>query len=214
MEHIAVSLSSRRRLTHNSHNISNDNAFGPEDAIERSVRQRHDLRLIAEKKYDTLFTQYIPVIQVTCKMRGLHTGETLEVTAIVCERMWKEFERKKDFSRVSVYGSFVWKARWEAAGARERRAGVRNEELTEPAIIAQLAEVAVDDIYPSVTTGEHEELYSAMEQLSEKQLLVVELLYLEDLTVAEVAEYMGAKANAISQLKFNALKKLAFILGA
>lgn len=214
MEHIAVSLSSRRRLTHTSHNISNDNAFGPEDAIERSVRQRHDLRLIAEKKYDTLFTQYIPVIQVTCKMRGLHTGEILEVTAIVCERMWKEFERNKDFSRVSVYGSFVWKARWEAAGARERRAGVRNEELTEPAIIAQLAEVAVDDIYPSVTTGEHEELYSAMEQLSEKQLLVVELLYLEDLTVAEVAEYMGAKANAISQLKFNALKKLAFILGA
>lgn len=214
MEHTAVSLSSRRRLTHNSHNISNDNAFGPEDAIERSVRQRHDLRLIAEKKYETLFTQYIPVIQVTCKMRGLHTGETLEVTAIVCERMWKEFERNKDFSRVSVYGSFVWKARWEAAGARERRAGVRNEELTEPAIIAQLAEVAVDDIYPSVTTGEHEELYSAMEQLSEKQLLVVELLYLEDLSVAEVAEYMGAKANAISQLKFNALKKLAFILGA
>ena len=32
--------------------------------------------------------------------------------------------------------------------------------------------------------------------------------------MAEVAEYMGAKANAISQLKFNALKKLAFILGA
>ena len=62
--------------------------------------------------------------------------------------------------------------------------------------------------------GGYEDLYSAMEQLTEKQLLVVELLYLEDLTVSEVPEYMGDKANAISQLKFNALKKLAFILGA
>lgn len=194
--------------------VFEDSPFASDDAIARAVRQRSDLRLIAAKDWNRLFGQYEEVIASTCRRRGLTEFETLEVTSIVGERMWKEFERNKDFSRVSVYGSFVWKARWEAAGARERRAGVRNEELTEPAIIAQLAEVAVDDIYPSVTTGEHEELYSAMEQLSEKQLLVVELLYLEDLSVAEVAEYMGAKANAISQLKFNALKKLAFILGA
>ena len=178
------------------------------------MRQHHDLRLVRDRKYETLFGQYMPIIEMTCRMRGLHHGETLEVTTAVCERMWKEFERNKDFTRVSIYGSFVWKARWEAAGARERRAAVRNEELMEPAIIAQLAEVGADDAYPSLTADDYEDLYAAMEQLTEKQQLVMELLFLEDLSVTEVAEYMGAEPNAISQLKFNALRKLALILGA
>jgi RNA polymerase sigma factor (sigma-70 family) len=192
----------------------NRNDITREEAIGRAVRQQYDLRLVRAKDYDRLFAQYLPVIEVTCRMRGLSHGETLEVTSIVCERMWREFEQGKDFSRTSIYGSFVWKARWEAAGARERRAGSAHEEPTEPDIIARLAEAGANDIYPSVLAEEYEELYAAMEHLTERQLLVVELFFLEDLSVSEVAEYMGADPNAISQLKFHALKKLALILGA
>lgn len=209
----------RRRLTNTGHNNDtntniNGNALTPDDAIERAVRQHHDLRLVRAKDYETLFGQYMPLIQATCRMRGLSHGETLEVTSIVCERMWKEVEGNKDFTRVSIYGSFLWKAKWEAGGARERRAGVANEELTDPETMARLAEVGADDIYPSVLAGEHDALYAAMAQLTERQQLVVELLYLEDLSVTEVAEYLGAEPNAISQIKFHALRKLALILGA
>jgi RNA polymerase sigma factor (sigma-70 family) len=195
-------------------NVNNRNEISPDDAMERMVRQRHDLRLIAARQYDRLFAEYLPVMQITCAMRGLTQGETMEVAGIVWKRMWDELESGKDFREVSVYGSFVWKARWESAGALERRAGSPGTELMEPADIAELAEVAAADDYGRVMASDYHDLHSAIAQLTEKQRLVIELIYLEDLTVSEVAEYTGQKPNSISQLKFNALRKLSLILGA
>jgi RNA polymerase sigma factor (sigma-70 family) len=215
VEHTGVSLQQRGRLTNTGNNIhDNNHAFDPDDAIERAVRQQHDLRLIKAKDFNRLFAEYLPVIQVTCAMRGLTNGETMEVAGIVWKRMHAEVESGKDFRRVSVYGSFVWKARWESAGALERRAGSANVQLLEPERMAELAEVAVDDDYSHVMCDDYANLYEAIEQLTEKQRLVIELVYLDELSVSEAAEYIGVEPNAVSQLKFNALKKLALIMGA
>jgi RNA polymerase sigma factor (sigma-70 family) len=205
----------RGRLTNTGNNIhDNTNAFDPDDAVERAVRQQHDLRLITAKNFDRLFAEYLPVIQVTCAMRGLTQGETLEVAGVVWKRMYDEVQSGKDFTHVSVYGSFVWKARWESAGALERRAGHPNVDLREPETISELAEVATEDDYSQVMGDDYTNLYEAIEQLTEKQRLVIELVYLDELSVSEAAEYIGVEPNAVSQLKFNALKKLALIMGA
>lgn len=210
-----TSLHPRRWLTSTGNHIhSNTNNVHHDDAIERAVRQQHDLRLIADRKYDRLLAEYMPVIQTVCAVRRLSPGETLEVTGIVMKRMWNELESGKDFTRVSVYGSVVTKARWEAGGALERRVASSTVELMEPAAIGELAEVATDDDYSYVMTDDYSDLYSAVDQLTETQRLVIELIYVDDLTVAEVAEYLGKKANAVSQIKFNALAKLALIMGA
>jgi len=190
----------------------NDYDMTPDDAAERAARQRYDLKLIADKDYDRLFTDYLPVIRLVCAIRGLYEGETLEVAGIVMKRMWDEIEGGKDFRQVSVYGSIKTKAGWESAGALERRAGSRNVELMDPADIGEMPEVEYEEDFGGVLAEDYSHLHEAIAQLTEPQQLVIELIYLEDLTVAEVAEYLSKKPNAVSQIKFNALKRLLLIL--
>lgn len=149
-----------------------------------------------------------------CALRGLHTGETMEVAGAVMKRMWHEIEQGKDFTRVSVFGSIKTKARWESAGALERRAGVPNVDPTDPAVIGEMENLAYEEEFSAVLVDDYSDLYDAIAQLTETQRLVIELLYLEDLSVTEVAEYLGKEPNAVSQIKFNALKKLLLIMGA
>jgi len=188
---------------------------GPDD-LEKKLRQARDLHLLKTHQYDVLFADYLPVIKVTCAMQGLYDGESMEVAGVVMTRMFNEFRSGKDFTDVSVYGSIVYKTRWEAQGVRGKRHRPfrGDDELMPPGAIAEMEGLSYEDDHSDLVGEDYGYLYAAVESLTERQRLVIELLYLEDLSVSEVAEYLGATPNAVSQTKFQALKKLAAILGA
>jgi len=195
--------------------MESTNDEGP-DTLEKRRRQARDLHLVKTNQFDALFADYLPVIKVTCAMQGLYDGEAIEVAGVVMMRMYNEFRSGKDFTDVSIYGSILYKTRWEAQGVRAKRHRPfrGDDELMPPADLAGLSDLAHEDDYSDFVVDDYGYLYAALECLSDKQRRVLELFYLEDLSVSEVAEYLGATPNAVSQTKFQALKKLAAILGA
>ena len=57
------------------------------------------------------------------------------------------------------------------------------------------------------------ELQAALEQLSEARRSVIQYVYFDELSPAEIAERMGKTVNAVYGLQFNALQDLRKILG-
>ena len=174
----------------------------------RRARQRRDLLLIRRGEIDQLLAEYVDVIRAIAKTRGLHEGEVLEVISIVLERMDREIRKGRDFSRTSFYGSVRQKVHWEAGGLLAARDGKPWEQLTDPDDMADWGWVVSDDHYPSDEISDNDELREALEGLTGLEREVVFMTVVMGYTVSEVADILRKKGDAVSQRKFQALKKM------
>src|SRR5581483_12289293 len=90
--------------------------------------------------------------------------------------------------------------------------GEEGEHLT---LADQLADEASGDVGTQVERQElYRNLVAAIEQLSERDRLVITLYYYEELTLKEISEVMGVSTSRVSQLHAAAVFKLRSALRA
>ncbi len=64
----------------------------------------------------------------------------------------------------------------------------------------------------AILTELKEKLIEALSQLSDKEKLVLQLIFVEELDLKSIAEILGVSVSRISQIKISALKKLKELL--
>lgn len=125
--------------------------------------------------------------------------DILQETNVILLRKARDFEPGTNFSawafRIARFEVMTWRKKL----GRSRL--TFNDELVDS--VADTAET-LDDTY----AGRVEALRECIRKLPERQREIVRLRYLEEWSVADLAEKTGDKANAVSQLLFRARQNL------
>ena len=126
--------------------------------------------------------------------------DVVQETNMVLLRKERDFQPGSNFSAWALRVAYFEVLTWRRKMGRDRL--VFDDETVER--IAEQAE--------QMTLAEEQRrlaLRDCLEKLPDRQRAVVQQLYFDDHSVAEIAEETGLKANAISQLAFRAKRNLA-----
>lgn len=165
------------------------------------ARDAEDKRLLESGDHKTLLAGYFDQIVGRCTLRLRNEDAGNEAAQVVLLRLWKELCAGKKY--VVPYRVVVWQVtNYVLAGFY---AGTKPDaELPE-----EVDELGSDEYE---AWAEHNDLERLFERLPGGQRAVCELLYLDGLDHAQIAERLGIERNAVDQRLSNAHKKLRELL--
>ena len=169
----------------------------------------------AENLAEVLAVLYPIAVNQLLTNRRLHTGEAYEVASRIIQRLMDEYARGKTYTvppQVVVRNY----CKYMAKGYLAEREYSRYDSLDAPAPIDgegnEVARPAPVDrsvrIEDTVVAAEY--VYSLLDDPSipQGELVVIEMRYLQGMDIADIAETLGIKRNAVDQRLHRALRRL------
>ncbi|MEW6581280.1 MAG: sigma-70 family RNA polymerase sigma factor [Actinomycetota bacterium] len=161
-----------------------------------------DERLIAEGRFDELVAAYFRIIRQRCAVRIADRFDAEDAATLVVIRLLQQLQRGKRFKvpfRVVVHKRIDWEVR-DAFGRRRRR----RERF---ASLDSVAEPWEDD-ESLVAVLDRDEVERLVVTLPATDREILEMVYLDGLTIAQAAERLGITRNAADQRLFRARARL------
>ncbi|UPK68058.1 RNA polymerase sigma factor [Chitinophaga filiformis] len=139
-------------------------------------------------------------------------GDEQEAEDIASDTMFKLYQKRKDFSSLATVRGFLYVTARNSCMSHFRKLK-RTRALKMKLLPTLPAEQTTDDILD----GLYFETLRAMlknylKQLPEKQQQVLDLLYIKDHSLQEVADKMATKVPTIKQLRHRGLQRLRELL--
>jgi RNA polymerase sigma-70 factor (ECF subfamily) len=128
-----------------------------------------------------------------------------EAKAIVDEQFARMWEKRTKFKTVNDLRAYMY-ASLRNACFRYLKVAKEGADPNSPAVEALAVEESID--HQMVRTELMNALYERIQQLSPQKREVMELLYFQDMTIAQAAEKMGISEEAVRQNKHRALTEL------
>jgi RNA polymerase sigma-70 factor, ECF subfamily len=165
-----------------------------------------DARLMQEGRFDDLVAAYLHVIRQRCLVRLRDPYDADDVASDIVIRLLRQLRSGRRFSvpfRVVVHKRIEWSVKDFFAESKRRRMLDRLMERDhEP-----LAED--DDLLQFL---DHDEVVRLIDRLTGRDREILELVHVEDLSIAEAAQRLGIERNTADQRLYRARKRLKEIL--